>query len=385
MAERRRKRGQGEGSIYQRADGVWVASVSLGTENGRRRRRTVYGRTKTEAKQKLQQLIAELQTKGTLPDPTRLTVAQYLDQWAQWAAGTVRASTMESYRVKLEKYIKPALGHIQLDRLQPFHIQALYDQMLASGLSRRTVEYTHAILRRAMRRAVKLRLIPAAPTDGVDAPRAEHREMTVLTPDQLQQLVQALADDPLGPLYYLAIATGARRGELIALRWEDIDWENRTVTINRAATVVNNEIRFDAPKSRHSRRTIPLTEEAIAVLRRHRVAQAEQKLRLGPHYEDHGLVFPRLNGRPQEPSQVSKHFRLLLQKAGLPHVRLHDLRHTHATLMLAAGVHPRVAAERLGDTVQVTMTTYSHVLPTMQQEVTRKLAQILPPMPANEK
>lgn len=386
MAERRRKkRGQGEGSIYQRADGVWVASVSLGTENGRRRRRTVYGRTKTEVKQKLQALLAELQTKGTIPDPTRLTVAQYLDQWAQWAAGTVRPSTMESYRVKLEKYIKPAIGHIQLDRLQPFHIQALYDQMLASGLSRRTVEYTHAILRRAMRRAVKLRLIPAAPTDGVDAPRAEHREMTVLTPDQLEKLAQALSDDPLGPLYYLAMVTGARRGELIALRWDDIDWENRTVTINRAATVVNNEIRFDAPKSRHSRRTIPLTEEAIAVLRRHRIAQAEQKLRLGPLYEDHGLVFPRPNGRPQEPSQVSKHFRLILQRAGLPHVRLHDLRHTHATLMLAAGVHPRVAAERLGDTVHVTMTTYSHVLPSMQQEVTEKLAQLLPAMPAKEK
>jgi len=292
---------------------------------------------------------------------------------------------MESYRRKIERQIKPYIGTIPLEKLQPFHIQALYEKLLSQGYSRRTVEFTHAVLRRALKRAVKLRLIHFAPTDGVDAPRAEHREMSVLTPAQIEKLVQALADDPLGPLYYIALVTGARRGELIALRWEDIDWENRTVTINRAATVVQNQIRFDAPKSRHSRRTIPLTDEALAVLRRHRVAQAEQKLRLGPLYEDHGLVFPRPNGRPQEPSQVSKHFRLLLQKAGLPHVRLHDLRHTHATLMLAAGVHPRVAAERLGDTVQVTMTTYSHVLPTMQQEVTRKLAQILPPMPANEK
>lgn len=385
MAERRRKRGQGEGSIYQRADGVWVASVSLGMENGRRKRRVVYGRTKTEVKQKLQALIAELQTKGTIPDPTKLTVAQYLDQWAQWAAGTVRASTMESYRVKLEKYIKPALGHIQLDRLQPFHIQALYNQMLASGLSRRTVEYTHAILRRALRRAVKLRLIPTDPTEGVDAPRAEQKEKRVLMPDQLEKLVQALADDPLGPFYYLALVTGARRGELIALRWEDIDWENRTMTIRRAATVVNKQVRFDAPKSRHSQRPILLTEEAIAVLRRHRVAQAEQKLRLGPLYDDHGLVFPRMNGRPQEPSQVSKHFRLLLRKAGLPPLRLHDLRHTNATLMFALNTHPKLAASRLGNTVPVAMETYTHTVPAMQEELVRKLAQIIPPMPVAEK
>src|SRR5690606_30913897 len=140
-----------------------------------------------------------------------------------------------------------------------------------------------------------------------------------------------------------------------------------------------------APKSEHSRRTIPLTEDAVAVLRRHRVAQAEQRLQLGPLYQDHGLVFARMDGQPLTPSQVSHHFAVLLRRAGLPRVRLHDLRHTHATMLLAAGVHPRVAAARLGDTVEVTMNTYSHVLPSMQEEVARKLAAILPAMPVKEK
>lgn len=382
MAERRRKRGQGEGSIYQRADGVWVASVSLGTENGKRKRRVVYGRTKTEAKQKLQALLAELQTKGALPDPTKLTLGEYLDQWAASAASTVRASTMESYLRPIRLHIKPALGDIPLTKLQPLHIQNLYTRMLEAGYSRRTVQYTHAVLRRALRQAVKLRLIPVAPTDAVDAPRPGRREMTVLTPEQLERLVEVLADDWLGPFYYLAIVTGARRGELMALRWEDVDWNAPSITINRAAAIVNGEVRFDAPKSEHSRRTIPLTAEAVAVLRRHRIAQSEQRLQLGPLYQDHGLVFARMDGQPLTPSQVSHHFAVLLRRAGLPRVRLHDLRHTHATMLLAAGVHPRVAAARLGDTVEVTMNTYSHVLPSMQEEVTRKLERLIPGMPA---
>lgn len=381
----RRKRGQGEGSIYQRADGVWVASVSLGTENGRRKRRVVYGKTKTEAKEKLQRLMAELQTKGALPDPIRLTVGEYLDQWAASAASTVRASTMESYMRTINRHIRPALGDVPLTRLQPLHIQNLYTRMLAQGYSRRTVQYTHAVLHRALRQAVRLRLIPTAPTDAVDAPKPARRDMNILTPDQLERLVEVLADDWLGAFYYLAIVTGARRGELMALRWDDIDWNAPSITINRAAALVGGEIRFEAPKSEHSRRTIPLTEDAVAVLRRHRVAQAEQRLQLGPLYQDHGLVFARMDGQPLTPSQVSHHFAVLLRRAGLPRVRLHDLRHTHATMLLAAGVHPRVAAARLGDTVEVTMNTYSHVLPSMQEEVARKLAAILPAMPVKEK
>lgn len=385
MAGRRTKRGQGEGGLYQRGDGVWVASVSLGMENGRRRRRVVYGRTKTEAKQKLQALLAELQTKGALPDPTKLTLGEYLDQWAQSAASTVRASTMESYLRPIRLHIKPALGDIPLTKLQPLHVQHLYTRMLDAGYSRRTVQYTHAVLRRALRQAVKLRLIPVAPTDAVDAPRPTRREMTILTPEQLERLTEVLADDPLGAFYYLAMVTGARRGELMALRWEDVDWNGPSITINRAAAIVNGQVQFAAPKSEHSRRTIPLTQEAAAVLRRHRIAQAEQKLRLGPLYQDHGLVFARPDGRPLSHNTITHHFPLLLRKAGLPRVRLHDLRHTHATLLLAAGVHPRVAAARLGDTVEVTMNTYSHVLPSMQEEVARKLSVLLPAMPIKEK
>lgn len=378
---RRRKRGQNEGGLYQRADGVWVASVSLGMQNGKRKRRVAYGRTKTEAKERLQQLLAELKTTGSLPDPARLTVGEYLDQWAASAASTVRASTMESYLRPIRVHIKPALGDFPLAKLQPLQIQGLYTSMLQAGYSRRTVQYVHAVLRRALRQAVKLRLIPVAPTEAVDAPKPERRRMTVLSIDQLETLTTVLADDPLGPLYYLAIATGARRGELCALRWEDVDWETPAITINRAAALVEKALRFEGPKSDHSRRTIPLPSDAVAVLKRHRIAQAEQRLRLGALYQDHGLMFTRPDGRPLSLSHVTQHFGVVLRRAGLPHVRLHDLRHTHATMLLAAGVHPRIAAERLGDTVDVTMTTYSHVLPSMQQEVTRKLEQLLPPMP----
>lgn len=218
-------------------------------------------------------------------------------------------------------------------------------------------------------------MIGSYPADAVDVPRPDRTEMQTLTTSQLEQVVKVMEGDPLHAIYYLAIATGCRRGELVALRWSDVDWSRPAININRTA-------------------------EAVTVLEAHKGKQAQEKLLTGSECKDQGLVFAkptgeplspghvsqhftgllnRASGKPIIPGHVSQHFAVLLKRAGLPKVRLHDLRHSHATLLLGAGVHPKIVSERLGhSTITLTMDTYSHVLPTMQDEVTKKLETLLP-------
>lgn len=375
-----RRRGRGEGSIFKRSDGKWAAEVSLGHSfDGKRRRKTIYGRTRKEVHDKL---LALQQDIGTgLAEPSRMTVGQYLQHWLDSAAAhTVRPVTLAVYRQYVRLYADPWIGHIPLSKLQPLQLQQLYTERLQAGLSRRTVQYVHAILRRSFNQAVKWGMIPRNPTAAVDAPRPTRREMQVLTPQQVEQLVQTMTGDPYFALYYLAIATGCRRGELVALRWADVDWRRPSITINRTAEEVKGKAVFTEPKTARSKRLIPLPEEAVSALAEHK--RQQDQAREDPDYEDHDLVFCQPNGQPLRPGYVTEHFLTFLRRAQLPRIRLHDLRHTHATMLLAAGVHPKIVSERLGhSTISLTLDTYSHVLPTMQDEVTRKLDALLPKAP----
>jgi integrase len=377
LTERRnwlgKRRGSGEGSIFQRADGIWTAEVTLPRgSDGKRRRKTIYGRTRREVAGKLQQLQSTILADG-LVEPSKENVAQYLARWLRDSvAHTVRPVTLESYTRYVRLHAVPALGNLALAKLSPAHLQQLYSDRLSAGLSRRTVQYLHAILHRALEQAVRWQLINRNPADAVDAPRPARPPIRVLTPAEVEQLVRALDGDPLRLLYYLAVATGCRRGELVALRWQDIDWNRPALLINRTAEEVGGQVIWTEPKTARSRRAVPLPEPALAALIAHRQTA-------DPHCE---LLFSRPGGLPVSPGHVSQHFAVILKRAGLPRVRLHDLRHTHATMLLAADVHPKVVAERLGhSTITLTLDTYSHVLPTMQDEVTKKLNAILPAGP----
>ncbi|WP_374712963.1 tyrosine-type recombinase/integrase [Symbiobacterium terraclitae] len=356
---------------YRRSsDGLWVITLELGRDpvTGRRRRKTFAAKTRAGAKKKLADYLEA--TRQGYTNPTNETLAEFLERWLRdVAAHAVRPVTLQSYRWQLAPIMNGWLGKIRLTDLQPAAIQQFYSARLEEGRSRRTVQYTHAVLRKALGQAVRWGIIPRNPTDAVDAPKPARKDMRVLAREQIQALMGVLEGDALGPLYLLALYTGCRRGELVALRWQDVDLDNALIRITRTAQLVDYEVRWSEPKTARSRRVIALPDAAVEMLRRHRKRQLEERIAKGGDYEDQGLVFAQSDGRPWNPSHVTQHWAVVLERAGLPHVRLHDLRHTHATLLLEAGVHPKVVSERLGhSTTTLTLDVYSHVMPSMQRE-----------------
>jgi integrase len=360
------------------ADGRWRGAISLGNgPDGKRLRQTFYGKSQEEVDKLVTAALSE-RDKGLATDPTKETVQQFLERWLNDVMKhRVRPVTLVSYRYTL-RHAYAALGSLPLTKLTPPLIQRLYTQRLDAGASRRTVQYIHSILHKALNQAVRWNLLARNPCDAVDAPRPVKRDMVTLTEEELRQLVDVMVADELRPLYVLAILTGARRGELVALRWQDVDLVKGAIRITRTAEQVGNTVVWSEPKTAKSRRLIPLPAEAIPVLKAHKAAQAELKMRQRLVWREQGLVFTRWDGSPYIPEFITRHFGLLVQKAGVPRVRLHDLRHTHATLLLQAGIHPKVVSERLGhSTTTLTMDTYSHVLPTMQEEAARTLDNLL--------
>ena len=381
------------GYIRRRGKDRWQVTVDLGKDptTGRRRRRFLPVRgTKRDAERALAEALHQRDT-GIDVSPGKLTVADYLRRWLRdYAAQSVAASTLERYTGIVEHHLIPALGSLRLRDLRPAHIQATYGRALAAGgrvdgaaggLSPRTVLHHHRLLREALGHAVRWQLIARNPADAVTAPRPGRAEMRVLDSEQAGQLLEVAAGTPYYALIYLALATGARVGELLGLRWQDIDLDRRTLHITRSARrFAGQGVIFQETKTHRSRRPVALSPEMVALLREHRRSQAEQRLAVGPAYSDRGLVFASPTGQPVDGSNLRRAFRRILSDAGLPRLRFHDLRHTAATLMLRSGAHPKVVSERLGHaTVSLTLDTYSHVLPDLQRDAAEALDGILPP------
>lgn len=372
-----------KGSLIQRGT-AWYAVVDLprGADGKRKQKwHKLAARTKREAQQELAKLVADL-ARGTYVEPTRLTVAEYLERWlADYAKPNVAPKTFERYEGIVRNHLVPALGSVPLAKLQPLHIQEYYSRALQSGrrdrrpgnLSPTTVLHHHRLLREALGQAVRWQVIPRNPADAVEPPRPAAKELRVLTAEQVDRLLEVAKGTPLSMAILLAVATGMRRGEILALRWQDVDLEAGTISVRRALEQTRAGLRFKEPKTAGSRRVVVLPTFAVEVLRRHRVVQAEQRLRAGPAWEDHDLVVTTPTGRPLV-NNLRRDFRTLLARAGLPPVRFHDLRHSHATWLLAQGVHPKIVSERLGHSqVGITLNIYSHVLPAMQREAAEKL------------
>lgn len=369
------KRGAHEGSIYQRAsDGRWTGAVSLGGL----RRKVVYGETRREVAEKMTALLRARQQ--GLPIATeRLSVGGYLETWIAGAKATVRSSTWHRYSALVRKHLIPRLGRFPLARLQPVDCAKAFADMQVGGLSPRSVTQARAVLGRALREAEIAGLVGRNAARLTRAPRTARTEMQTLSGDQARALIEAARDDRLGALYPVALSSGAREGELLALRWSDIGWDRGTITIRRTLQRVPGAPAFAEPKTASSRRTISLGASVIEALRRHRITQAQERLRVGTAWVDNDLVFATGLGTPIDAGNLlmRTHYPLLA-KAGLPRIRFHDLRHTAATLLLEAGAHPRVVAERLGhSSPSLTLNVYSHVSPTMQQGATSALERVL--------
>jgi integrase len=354
--------------IYKRKDGRYEGRYTVQTPDGPKRR-SVFGRKYREAQRKLAEAMGDA-AKGLVFDDENMTVAEYLDRWLSDAVrGSVRQSTFDRDSYLVRAHIKPVIGRRKLSKLTPLDVQGLYRDRLDSGLSPSTVNKVHTVLHKALAQAVKWNLIPRNPTDAVKAPRPTPVEMHPLSAEEARRLLEAARDNELEALYVLAVHTGMRRGELLGLKWSDVDLENAKVSIRRTLTRTDNgkRVSLGEPKTRKSRRSVRLTPQAVEALRRHLARQMEDMERLGDLYRDEGLVFTSKAGTPINPSNLrQRSLAPLLKKAGLPHIRFHDLRHTCATLLLSKGVHPKFVQELLGHaTIAITLDTYSHVLPGM--------------------
>lgn len=365
------KRGNGEGSISRRKDGGWMGQYVVHTAEGRKRR-TVYAKTRKEVAAKLVKALSNRED-GLTFDAKNLTLGKYLDLWLEDSVqDTVRLTTYQGYERIVRLHIKPALGRIKLDKLTPVHVRGLYRERLEAGLAPRMVQLVHTTLHKALKQAVNDGLIPRNVTEAVKAPRPIKKEMLPLNPEQARVLLDVASGDRLEALFALAVTTGMRQGEILGLKWEDVDLEARTIRVRRTlSTATGGGIHFNPPKTAKSRRSIRLTELAVSSLRQHRKSQLEERMKLAGLWKDHDLVFTTGIGTPMSRADlITRYFKPLLEKAGLPDIRFHDLRHTCATLLLGRGVHAKLVQELLGhSTIAVTLDTYSHVLPGMDDRL----------------
>ncbi len=367
-----------KGHIRQRGKRSWAVVLDLGRDaDGRRRQRwhTVHG-TKKDAQRELARLLHELNT-GAYVEPARMSVGEYLERWlADYAKNSVAAKTFERYAEIVRVNLKPALGHLPLPKLQPLHIQSYYSKALSEGrrdgrggLSAQTVLHHHRVLHVALAQAVRWQLLSRNPADAVQPPRAAKTEMRALTEDETAKLLRAAAWSTLYMPILVSVTTGLRRGELLGLRWVDATLDHGELAVRRSLQQTRDGLTYKEPKTACARRTVTLPPLTVEALRQHKVSQTEQRLRLGPIFEDNDLVFPRPDGRPWSPDAFTSAFSAFIRRSGLPRIRFHDLRHSHASQLLRQGVHPKVVSERLGhSTVGITLDTYSHVLPGLQRD-----------------
>jgi len=370
------KRGHGEGTIYHRPDGRWSATLRL--EYGRRK--TVYGRTRAEVQTKLRQLQRDRE-QGVIVGAPSVIVANYLARWLDEAARLkVRPKTFIGYSLNVRR-LNPLIGRIRLAQLTPQAIQGAYARLSAQGLAPRSVRQAHVVLHSALRQAMRWGMVGRNAADGVIVPRPEPSEMATLTAEQLHKLFESTRGQALHAAWVLLATTGMREGEALGLRWSDIDMEEGTLVVRRALQRHGRAglVMVD-PKTARSRRTIHLSRVAVQALTEHRAQQREIRLLAGSAWRtDYGaLVFCARSGLPMGSSWLNVVFKRELAKAGLPGIRIHDLRHTAATLLLTRGVHPKVVQDMLGhSTVTLTLDTYSHVTPRLHKEAAAHMDALL--------
>src|SRR5215208_1342481 len=353
---KKKQRGNGAGTVYPRKnkDGKTIGYRGSYIVNGKRY--YVSAKTKTETEQKLRQAMTDAD-RGLTFDAGGLALADYLDRWLNDSVrDTVRETTFERYEQIVRMHIKPALGGVKLKALTPTHVRGLYKEKLQSR-SPRTVQYVHVTLHKALKQAVSDGLIPRNVTDAVKPPQIRQEEIRPLMPEQVNALLSAARGDRLAALYVLAIHTGLRQGELLGLKWEDVDLEEGTLQVRRTLTTAKGGPVLSTPKTKGSRRTVKLTQSAIEALRSHLQRQLGEIDRAGSLWEENGQPLDRRG-------TVKYQFKKLLKYAGLPDIRFHDLRHTCATLLLGRNVNPKIVSEMLGHaSIAITLDTYSHLLP----------------------
>ncbi len=363
-------RGHNEGSVfYWKERDRWVAEISLGPG----KRKKIYCKTKAEALSKKNEALRELE-QGTLATGPRQKLRDYLENWLENVhRDKLRVSTYVKYR-KLMKYIVADLGDIWLQKLTPEQVRRFYTKKGKEGLSSKTINSIHGLLHLALDNAVRWNYVSRNVCDLVKPPRIISREVTPLTLEQAHAFLKSVREHRLEVLLTMAVVTGMRRGELLALRWSNIDFERRTLLVLHTVDYIPKYGYVETePKTATGKRLISLPAFLAEMLRQHRVQQLEQRLKQGDSWEDRNLVFPDLHGGYFNPNYLLRVFKKLLGDAGLPHMHFHDLRHSAATILLGMGVNMKVVQELLGHSdISITLGKYAHLLPSMQREVVEK-------------
>jgi integrase len=339
-------------------------------ESGQRQQKFMTFRgTKAEADKKLRETLQQMETGGYV-EAGKETVGSFMQRWLKdYAATNTAPRTSDGYRGIVKRYVDPAFGSVLLTRLTPRHVQGLYTGMLERGLSPTTVLQTHRVLREALTHAVRWGLLSRNVTDAIDPPRKATREMTPMDEEQARRFMEAVEDSEWGLPFKVLLYTGLRRSELTGLKWSNIDLERAALSVTQTVQRLKGKGLVDMdPKSPRSKRRVSLPSSAVAALRQQRSKQAAQRLLAGPAWLGHDYVFTTAEGRPIAPDRLSAAFQRISNSLGFKNIRLHDLRHTHATLMLKMGIHPKIVSERLGHaSIGITLDTYSHVLPGLQE------------------
>ena len=365
----------------------WYVVLDLGFGDDGRRRQKWHGgfRTRREAEAARAKLVTEVNS-GAYVVPGRTTLAEWVrDSWLLMTEPRVKATTFHSYKRNLELHVLPVLGQKRLQQLTPPMLTALYGRLAQDadgrkGLSAKTISYIHSTLHKVLSDAVDSGLLVKNVAAAAKPPRPKRRAtggIQAWEPDELARFLEAVRETRLAAIWRLSTMTGMRRGEVLGLRWCDVDLDRARLSVRQALVAVGYEVVHSTPKS-HSARVIDLDAETVAQLRAHRRRQAEERAVLGIDYQDHDLVVAKENGEPIHPHTFSQAFERLIEKAGLRTIRLHDLRHTHATLALKAGVPVKVISERLGhESPAFTLKQYAHVIPGMQAEAAAQVASLI--------
>jgi integrase len=396
------KRGTNEGSIFKRKDGRWVGSLNLGWEDGKRKRRHFYAATAAEVRDELLKARSD-QSRGLPVRTERQTVSQFLDHWLKHTLkAKAKPRSHESFSAITRLHINPTLGKIQLHKLTPQHVQKLLDEKsqpykvkkkngteeTRQGRSPQTIANIRTVLRSALAQALKWGLVARNSAALVTPPRITRKTIEPLDPKSARELLEVSRGSRFEPIYVTTLTLGLRRGEVLGLRWSDVDLEKRTLHISQSlqrlltGSDVNGKksaLQATETKTDGSRRSLALPDSVIRALKARRVKQAEERLAAGAEWKDCGLVFTTATGRAVEPKVLHREYKSLLKKAELPTtLRFHDLRHSAASLLLAEGVHPRAIMELLGhSSITVTMNVYGHVMPAMMREAADKMDAIL--------
>jgi integrase len=375
-----KKRGQNEGSIYYHNNSnSWCAQISL---DGKRK--TKYFETKKEARDWNKKMLDQIDN-GLTYKGSKTTTKSYLREWLITVTPNLAPTTARDYGSYVNRHILPFLGKVILSDLRPDQVQTFYTHLTEKGCSQTTIRIVHAVLHKALNQAVRLGLLGRNPASLVVKPKPKKKEMKTWNDTHVMSFLSVVKDPQYQALYYLAVTTGMRQGELLGLMWTDLDWISGHIQVKRQLQRITGQGKvFREPKSASGKRTIVIGQVGLDKLKANQENQQKLKVFAGEKWKERNLIFTTIIGTPMEPRKMYLMFKKYSNEIDLPSIRLHDLRHTAATLMLQEGIHPKIVQERLGHSdISLTLNTYSHVTPVMQQRVAEKLDNLLKPIPVN--